>query len=74
MTNEKETNRCGSCGAEQGLVGVSKFYCERCGVLNHADGTMEQTLNNEHQRRQEDFYDNGRGYRDRQEYERGKNN
>lgn len=68
-----KANRCLSCGTEQGLVGVSKFYCERCGVLNHEDGSCEQVLDRADQRRQEDFYDNGASYRDRQEYERGRN-
>lgn len=62
-------NRCLLCGAEQQLVDVDEFYCERCGSKNQSDGWCEIPKQEESER-QQDFYDNGEHYRDRQSYER----
>lgn len=68
-------NTCINCGTEQGYVGKieSYIYCERCGAEIHADGSSSYDGSREgiqEMKDSADFYDNGRGYRDRQDYER----
>lgn len=66
-----KVNNCMNCGTEQQLVDVDEFYCERCGSKNQADGWCEQPYQQESER-QQDFYDNGQNYRDKQDFERGR--
>ena len=61
-----------NCGTEQQLVGeIPEFYCERCGAKNSSEGWCEQPDPDESER-QQDFYDNGNDYRDRQDFERSR--
>jgi hypothetical protein len=62
-------NHCMLCGTEQQLVNVDEFYCERCGAKNQSDGWCQMPDERE-SRDQQDFYDNGSEYRDRESYER----
>lgn len=43
-------NNCMNCGVEQSLVGVTEFYCERCGAKNQSDGWCEQPNQQESER------------------------
>ena len=64
------TNVCLFCGCVQGLVSeVTSFYCERCGAKNLSDGSCLQP-DMEESRGQQDFYDHGDDFRDRESYER----
>ena len=67
----KKINNCMNCFTEQSLVGVDEFYCERCGAKNSSEGWVEQP-DPEESKRQQDFYDNGESFRDKQDYERSK--
>ena len=47
---------CHQCSTEQSLIGVTEFYCERCGAKNYADGSCE-IPDQEESKRQQDSYD-----------------